>query len=153
MPFNFLWIGLVRLLFPNARFIHCRRNPIDTCLSIYSTQFTQSWGYASDRGDLAFYYRQYLRLMEHWRAVLPSDRLLDVDYEDATAAPEETARRLIAFCGLEWDPACLQPERNPDAVKTASTWQARQPIYRTSVERWRNYEPWIGELRLLLPDP
>jgi tetratricopeptide (TPR) repeat protein len=152
MPFNFLWIGLVHLLFPNARVIHCRRNPIDTCLSIYSTQFTQSWGYASERGDLAFYYRQYLRLMEHWRAVLPPDRFLDVDYEDATAAPEGAARRLVAFAGLEWDAACLQPERNPDAVKTASTWQARQPIYRSSVERWRNYEPWIGELRSLL-DP
>ena len=151
MPFNFLWIGLVHLLFPNARVIHCRRNPIDTCLSIYATQFTQSWGYASERGDLAFYYRQYLRLMEHWRTVMPSDRLLDVDYEDATAAPEAAARRLIAFSGLEWDDACLRPERNPDAVKTASTWQARQPIYRSSVERWRNYEPWIGELRQLLP--
>jgi tetratricopeptide (TPR) repeat protein len=152
MPFNFLWIGLAHLLFPNARVIHCRRNPVDTCLSIYSTLFTQNWGYASDRGDLVFYYRQYLRLMEHWRAVLPSDRFLDVDYEDATAAPEETARRLIAFTGLEWDDACLRPEKNPDAVKTASTWQARQPIYRTSVERWRHYEPWIGELRDLLPD-
>ena len=151
MPFNFFWIGLVHTLFPKARIVHCRRNPLDTCLSIYSTQFTQSWGYASDRGDLAFYYRQYLRLMAHWRAVLPADRLIDVDYEEATAAPEETARRLIAFCGLEWDPACLQPERNPDAVKTASKWQARQPIYRTSVERWRNYEPWLGELRGLLP--
>jgi tetratricopeptide (TPR) repeat protein len=151
MPFNFLWIGLVHLLFPNARIVHCRRNPIDTCLSIYATQFIQSWGYASERGDLAFYYRQYLRLMEHWRAVLPPDRLLDVDYEDTTAAPEETARRLIAFTGLDWDPACLLPERNPGAVKTASTWQARQPIYRSSVERWRHYEPWLGELRGLLP--
>ncbi|HEY3822716.1 MAG TPA: sulfotransferase [Polyangiaceae bacterium] len=151
MPFNFLWVGLVHLLFPNARVIHCRRNPIDTCLSIYATQFTQSWGYASERGDLAFYYRQYLRLMEHWRAVLPPGRLLDVDYEEATAAPEEVSRRLIAFCGLEWDAACLQPERNPGAVKTASTWQARQPIYRSSVERWRHYEHWIGELRGLLP--
>jgi tetratricopeptide (TPR) repeat protein len=153
MPFNFLWVGLVHLLFPNARIIHCRRNPLDTCLSIYSTHFRTIWAFASNRGDLAFYYRQYLRLMDHWRSVLPSDRLLDVDYEDATAAPEEVARRLVAFCGLEWDPACLEPERNPDAVKTASMWQARQPIYRTSVERWRHYEPWLGELRDLLPPP
>ncbi len=151
MPFNFLWLGLVHLLFPNARIVHCRRNPIDTCLSIYATQFIQTWGYASDRGDLAFYYRQYLRLMEHWREVLPPDRLLDVDYEDTTSAPEETARRLIAFTGLDWDPACLLPERNPGAVRTASTWQARQPIYRSSVERWRHYEPWLGELRGLVP--
>ena len=152
MPFNFLWIGLVHLLLPNARIVHCRRNAIDTCLSIYTTHFTQVPVYASDRRDLAFCYRQYLRLMEHWRAVLPSSRLLDVDYEDATCEPERAARRLIAFCGLDWDPACPQPERNPDAVKTASMWQARQPIYRTSVERWRSYEPWIGELLQLLPD-
>ena len=149
MPFNFLWIGLVHLLLPNARIIHCRRNPIDTCLSIYMTHFTENFGFASERGDLVFYYRQYLRLMDHWRAVLPSTRLHEVDYEDATAVPEETARRLVAFCGLDWDEACLRPERNPGAVKTASVWQARQPIYRSSVERWRNYEPWLGELRTL----
>ena len=151
MPFNFLWLGLVHLIFPNARIIHCRRNPIDTCLSIYTTQFTMRWDFASDRGDLAFYYRQYLCLMDHWRTVLPSDRLLDIDYEDVTADPEGAARRLIAFCGLDWDPACLQPERNRDAVRTASLWQARQPIYRHSVERWRHYEPWLGELRQLMP--
>jgi tetratricopeptide (TPR) repeat protein len=147
MPFNFLWVGLVHAVLPKARIVHCRRNPVDTCLSIYTTHFAQDWGFASDRGDLAAYYRQYVRLMNHWREVLPRDRLLDVDYEDATAAPEPTARRLVAFCGLDWDPACLEPERNPDAVRTASKWQARQPIYRTSVERWRNYEPWLGELR------
>jgi hypothetical protein len=78
--------------------------------------------------------------------------MIDVDYEQAIADPEKTARRLIAFCGLEWDPACLDPARNGDAVRTASRWQARQPIYRTSVERWRNYEPWLGELRGLLPE-
>jgi len=90
--------------------------------------------------------------MDHWRAVLPADRQLDVDYEEATSLPEETARRLVAFCGLEWDAACLRPDRNADVVRTASRWQARQPIYRSYVERWRNYEPWIGELRSLLPD-
>jgi tetratricopeptide (TPR) repeat protein len=151
MPFNFLWIGLVHLLWPNARIIHCRRNPIDTCLSIYVTQFNENFGFASERGDLVFYYRQYLRLMDHWRSVLPSTRLLELDYEDATAAPEETARRLLEFCGLSWDEACLRPERNDGAVRTASVWQARQPIYRSSVERWRNYEPWLGELRTLAP--
>jgi tetratricopeptide (TPR) repeat protein len=151
MPFNFLWIGVAHLLLPRARVIHCRRNPIDTCLSIYQTQFAQHWGFASDRADLAAYYRQYLRLMEHWRAVLPADRFAEVDYEDATRDPEATARRLVAFCGLPWDPACLSPERNPDAVRTASKWQARQPIYRSSVERWRNYQAWLGELRELAP--
>ena len=151
MPFNFLWIGLVHLLLPRARIIHCRRTPIDTCLSIYQTQFTDNWGFAGDRGDLVAYYRQYQRLMDHWRGVLPADRLLEIDYEEATARPDAAARRRCRFCGLEWDDACLRPDRNPDAVKTASKWQARQPIYRTSVERWRRYEPWIGELRQLLP--
>jgi tetratricopeptide (TPR) repeat protein len=151
MPFNFLWVGLVHALLPGARFVHCRRNPIDTCLSIYSTYFAENWGFTSDRGDLAAYHGQYVRLTDHWRSVLPGDRMIDVDYEQAIADPEETARRLIAFCGLEWDPACLSPDRNADAVRTASRWQARQPIYRTSVERWRNYEPWLGELRGLLP--
>jgi tetratricopeptide (TPR) repeat protein len=151
MPFNFLWLGLVHLLLPRARIIHCRRNPVDTCLSIYQTQFSQSWSFASDRGDLAAYYRQYLRLMDHWRAVLPPRALLEVDYEEATSAPGAIARRLVEFCGLEWSEACLEPERNPDAVRTANKWQARQPVYRTSVERWRHYAPWLGELRTLLP--
>jgi hypothetical protein len=84
--------------------------------------------------------------MDHWRAVLPPGVMLEVDYEEATAAPEDVARRLVAFAGLEWDDACAKPERNADAVRTANKWEARQPVYRSSVERWRNYEPWLGEL-------
>lgn len=151
MPLNFLWAGLVHTLFPRMRFVHCRRNPVDTCLSLYTTHLATRWAFTNDRGDLAFYHRQYLRLMDHWRSVLPADRLLDVDYEDVTQAPEASARRLVAFAGLDWDAACLAPERNPDAVRTASKWQVRQPIYRSSVDRWRLYEPWLGELRDLLP--
>jgi hypothetical protein len=90
--------------------------------------------------------------MEHWRAVLPPDRFFEVDYEELTADPELLTRQLIQFCGLEWDNACLRPQDNARAVKTSSLWQARQPVYRSSVERWRNYEPWIGELRELLPN-
>lgn len=150
MPFNFLWVGLVLLLFPNARVVHCRRSPIDTCLSIYSTPFTVSWGFTSAFEDLAWYYRLYRRLIAHWRRVIPSERLLDVDYEGVVAEPEATVRRLISFAGLDWNAACLRPEENRDAVRTASSWQARQPIYTTSVDRWRHYEPWIGELRGLL---
>jgi hypothetical protein len=150
MPFNFFWVGLVHMLFPNARIVHARRSPVDTCFSIYATAFTATWGFASSPEDLAWYHRRYVRLVEHWRTVIPSDRLLDVDYEDLVAEPEETARQLIAFTGLEWDAACLRPEDNRDAVRTASSWQARQPIYQSSVGRWRHYEPWIGELRALL---
>ena len=145
-PFNFLATGLIHLALPRARFIHCRRNPIDTCLSIFFTRFATPRPFAYDRGDLAFYYRQYQRLMAHRRTVLPPDRLLEVDYEALTADPEPVTRRMIEFCGLDWDDACLAPEGNRRVVRTASVWQARQPIYRSSVERWRNYELWLGEL-------
>jgi tetratricopeptide (TPR) repeat protein len=151
MPHNFMWIGLIHLVFPRARIIHCRRNPVDTCLSIYFTQFVRRMNFASDRGDLVFEYRQYERLMAHWRAVLSLDRFLEVNYEALVADQEASTRRLIAFCGLDWDDACLRPEANRRTVQTASVWQARQPVYRSSVERWRNYEPWLGELRELLP--
>jgi hypothetical protein len=89
--------------------------------------------------------------MAHWRQVLPPDRLIDVDYEVLVADPEPQARRLIAACGLAWNDACLAPHRNTRTIKTASLWQARQPVYKTSVERWRRYEPWLGEFRELLP--
>ena len=150
MPHNFMWIGLIHLVFPKARIIHCRRHPADTCLSIYFTHFLRTMSFASDRSDLVHEYRQYERLMAHWRAVLPADRFLEVDYEALTADRESWTRRLIAFAGLEWDDVCLRPEDNERIVKTASVWQARQPVYRTSVARWRNYEPWLGELRALL---
>jgi Flp pilus assembly protein TadD len=149
MPFNFLWAGLVHLLLPRARIVHCRRDPLDTCVSIYSTLFAQSWGFASDRRDLALYYRQYARLIEHWRSVLPEDRFLDVDYEAVIRSPESEAMRLIRFAGLEWSPLCAAPEKNPTVVRTASKWQARQPVFQRSVGRWRHYEPWLGALSSL----
>jgi tetratricopeptide (TPR) repeat protein len=150
-PANLELLGLIGLAFPNARIIHCRRRPIDTCLSIYFTNFLERHDYAWNRGDLVFFYRQYERLMDHWRRVLPSDRFTEVEYEALIAHSEVETRRLIAFCGLDWDDACLAPERNQRVVKTWSMWQARQPVYKTSVERWRRYEPWLGELRELLP--
>jgi tetratricopeptide (TPR) repeat protein len=146
---NFLRLGLIHRILPNATLIHCRRHPVDTALSIFATNF--DYEYAADRGDLVFFFRQYQRLMAHWRQALPPDRLIDVDYEALVADPEPQARRLIAACGLDWDDACLEPHRNTRKITTASLWQARQPIYRTSVERWRRYEPWLGEFRELLP--
>jgi tetratricopeptide (TPR) repeat protein len=150
MPFNFFWVGLVHLLLPGARFVHSRRNPVDTCLSVYTTPLAAAHPLPRGLEDLAWYYRLYRRLMDHWHTVVPEDRLIDADYEDVVSDREATARRLIAFAGLEWDAACLRPEDNRDAVRTASQWQARQPVYRSSVERWRRYEPWIGELMTLL---
>lgn len=151
MPGNFMRLGLIHRVFPNATIVHCRRRPIDTAFSIFTTDFVTNLDYAGTRRDLVFYIRQYQRLMDHWRSALPPDRLVEVDYEALVADPEPQARRLIAASGLAWDDACLAPHRNPRKVDTASAWQVRQPIYRTSVERWRRYEPWLGELRELAP--
>jgi hypothetical protein len=151
LPFNFLSAGLLHTLFPNARIIHCRRHPVDVCISTYFTYFESQMNFACSKEDLVFAYRQYERMMQHWRRVLPADRLFEIDYEGLIAEPESHARRLIGFCGLDWDDACLRPQDNERAVRTASFWQARQPIYRTSAERWRRYEPWLGPLRELLP--
>ena len=150
-PRNFELLWLIRLALPDARVIHCRRHPVDTCLSIFFANFSARQDYACDRGDLVFFYRQYERLMDHWRRALPADRFTEVEYETLIADREAETRRLVAFCGLDWDDACLTPERNGRVVKTASLWQARQPVYETSVDRWRRYEPWLGELKELMP--
>jgi tetratricopeptide (TPR) repeat protein len=150
-PRNFEMLGLIRVAMPAARIIHCRRRALDTALSIFFTNFGARLEYAWDRGDLVFAYRQYERLMDHWRRLLPADRFTEVQYETLVADREAETRRMVAICGLDWDEACLAPERNRRVVRTASLWQARQPVYTTSVERWRRYEPWLGELRELLP--
>ena len=150
MPFNFLWAGLIHIAFPRATIIHCRRTAIDTALSIHQTHFHPSLAFPTGGAELVAYFRSYQRLIDHWRRVLPGDRFIEVDYEDLTCAPEPVIRRIIAACGLAWHDACLRPESNPRAVNTPSKWQARQPIYRTSVARWRRYEPWLGPLRALV---
>jgi tetratricopeptide (TPR) repeat protein len=152
MPFNFLWAGLIHVTFPRAIIIHCRRTAIDTALSIHQTHFHPSMPFPTGGAELVAYFRSYQRLVDHWRSVLPADRFIEVDYEDLTRAPEPVIRRIIAACGLAWHDACLRPESNLRAVKTPSKWQTRQPIYRTSVERWRRYEPWLGPLRALVDD-
>jgi tetratricopeptide (TPR) repeat protein len=152
MPFNFLWAGLIHLTFPRAIIIHCRRAAVDTALSIHQTHFHPGLAFPTGGEELVEYFRSYQRIVSHWRNVLPPDRFIDVDYEELTSAPEAVIRRIIAACGLAWDDACLRPESNPRAVKTPSKWQTRQPIYRTSVARWRRYEPWLGPLRALVED-
>ena len=148
---NFGLLGLIQCALPAARVIHCRRHPVDTALSIYFSNFGARHAYAVDRGDIVAFYRHYERMMDHWRSVLPADRFTEVRYETMVADREAETRRLVAFLGLEWDDACMAPEKNRRPVKTASVWQARQPVYKTSVERWRRYEPWLGDLRDLLP--
>lgn len=146
MPGNFLYLGLIGLLFPRARVIHVRRHPIDNCLSIFFQSFNDAHGYAFDLRELGLYYRDYERLMAHWRRVLPNP-LLEFPYEDLVADQEAASRRLIGFCGLPWDDACLHFHETERAVHTASHWQVRQPIYRSSVERWRRYDEFLGPLK------
>jgi tetratricopeptide (TPR) repeat protein len=149
-PFNAINVGLLNALFPNARFIYCRRHPVDNCLSIYMANFRFPPSYAHDREDLVFAYRESERLAAHWKNVIPQDRLFEIRYEDLVLNRDAITRRLIEFCGLEWEEACLFPERNDRLVLTASQWQARQPVYQTSVDRWKNYEPWLGAFAGLL---
>jgi tetratricopeptide (TPR) repeat protein len=151
-PQNSHYIPLIHVVFPRARIIHCRRHPVDTCLSIYFQSFARRMDFAYDRSDLLSFYRQYIRLMAHWRSVLPTDRFLEIQYEELVSDREPMTRKMIAFCGLDWNEACLHSERNRRPVRTASVWQARQPVYQTSVARWRNYEPWLGPLGELLSD-
>jgi len=150
MPGNFQWLGLIHSACPGAHIVHTRRHPVDTCLSIFFQNFGASHTYGTDLGDLAFYYREYTRLMDHWRSVLPANRFLEISYEDLVADPERRSRQVMDIIGLEWDERCLDFHRTERSVITASHWQVRQKIYRTSMARWRNYEPFLGPLRELL---
>jgi Sulfotransferase family len=147
MPINFRHLGLIRLALPQARIIHVRRDPVDTCLSCYSILFMGNQPHAYELGELGRYYHSYQRLMAHWRTVLPPDAMLEVDYEDVVADLEGQARRMVAYCGLDWDAACLSFHRTQRPVRTASAVQVRQPIYRDAIGRWRPAEV---ELRPLL---
>ena len=146
LPANFRLVGLIRLALPNARIIHVRRNPIDTCFSIYTKLFLDNIGFAYDLGELGRYYSAYETLMTHWRAVLPAGIMLEVQYEALVGDFEQEARRIVAACGLDWDERCLEFHKNERNVRTASAVQVRQPIYRTSVGRWRHYEEHLGPL-------
>jgi tetratricopeptide (TPR) repeat protein len=149
LPTNFLALGLIHAALPAARIIHMRRNPADTCLSIYFQHFEAANTYANDLDDLAHYYREYQRLMDHWRRLLPAGRMLEVSYEDLVENPQRETRRMLDFMGLPWDPACLEFHRAARSVVTASKWQVRQAVNTTSVARWRNYEAFIGPLTSL----
>ncbi len=146
LPTNFLFLGLIALLLPKARVIHCLRDPMDVGVSIFFQRFAQGHDYAYDLSDIAAYTVQYVRLMEHWKSVLPMP-IHEVRYESLVNDQEQESRKLIDFCGLEWDEACLQFERSERVVSTASNWQVRQPVYHRSVQRWRHYEPFLGPLR------
>jgi tetratricopeptide (TPR) repeat protein len=146
MPSNFVFIGLIHLMMPNAKIIHTMRDPVDTCVSCFSKLFVSGTPFCYDLSELGRYYRMYSQLMDHWKTLLPAGTIFDVSYEELTMDLEEQARRLIDHCGLQWDAQCLQFDRNPRPVSTASNVQVRQPIFRSSVHRWHRYRDYIGPL-------
>jgi tetratricopeptide (TPR) repeat protein len=149
LPANFFYLGLIHAAFPDARFIHMQRHPIDTCLSIYFQHFFNIGPYANDLASLADYYRQYLRIMAYWRERLPEKTLLEVPYEQLVGDQVGWTRRMLEFLGLPWDARCLEFDSTDRVVITASKWQVRQKIHSSSAGRHRNYEQFLGPLREL----
>jgi hypothetical protein len=144
LPDNYLCLGFIATLFPRTKVIHCRRDLRDVALSCWSTDFSEvPW--AGDVEQMVGWFAQYRRVMAHWRRVLPLG-VLDVDYEEMVADLEGVARRMVAFCGLEWDAACLEPHKARRPVATASSAQVRQPVHGGSVGRWKKYEQALPEL-------
>jgi tetratricopeptide (TPR) repeat protein len=146
LPVNFLHLGLLHLALPNARIIHARRDPIDTCVSCFTRLFGGEQQFSYDLGELGRYYCRYESLMAHWRATLPPGAMLEVDYEQVVDDLETQARHIVDYCGLEWDEACLRFYETKRQVHTSSAAQVRQPIYRSAVGRWRPYRRWLGPL-------
>lgn len=149
---NFLFLGLLHLALPQARIIHVRRDPLDTCLSCYSKSFLANISYTHDLTALGRYYAAYRRLMAHWRDVLPPETMMEVDYETFVADFPAEARRLVGFCGLPWDDRCLDFYRNERCVRTASAYQVRRPLFSSSIGRWRPYAEFLSPLVDALSD-
>jgi len=145
MPHNFYSLGLISLLFPNATIIHCQRSPVDICLSIYFQHFNKQHAYSNDLTMLGKYYHQYADLMNHWKSVLDLN-IIDLKYENVINNPEEETRRLLNECKLEWNPSCLNFHKNKRVVLTPSYDQVRQPLYTSSVAKWKKYEHHLSEL-------
>lgn len=149
MPHNFQALGLIALMFPRAKIIHCRRHPLDTILSCWMQNFNDGHAYARTLEDAAHHYKEYLRLMAHWKAVLPLP-VFELDYEKMVGDQEATTRALLDFAGLDWDPRCLAFHEVQRTVMTASIWQVRQPLYSRSVARHKRYDRHMGEARKIL---
>jgi tetratricopeptide (TPR) repeat protein len=150
-PLNFEHLGLIMLTFPNARIIHCRRDAMDVCLSIYLQHFSERHDFAYSFTDIAEFYGQYEQLMAHWHSVFPG-RIHDVQYEDLVADFETVSRGMFEYLNLAWDDKCLAFHKTSRPIGTASHWQVRQPLYNRSVARWRQYEPYLEELLAALGD-
>jgi hypothetical protein len=149
MPNNFAYAGFIQLVLPNAKIIDARRHPLGCCLSVFKQHFARGQGFAYDLGDLGRYYRDYVALMSHFDTVLPG-RIHRVIYETMVDNTEAEVRRLLDYCGLPFEERCLRFYDNARAVRTASSEQVRQPIFRDAMEHWRHYEPWLGPLKSAL---
>jgi hypothetical protein len=150
-PLNYLYLGLIRLALPCAKVVHVTRNPMDSCYGMFRTLFRAGYPFSYDFSDLATYFLAYRRLMSHWQEVL-GDWFMDVSYEALVEDQERISRAMIEFCGLEWQDACLDFQRNASPIATASSAQVRQPIYRDALQRWRHYETQLEPLATMLRD-
>jgi hypothetical protein len=149
MPNNFMHIGLIHLILPNAKIVDARRHPMASCFSAFKQHFARGQGFSYDLTDVGRYYRDYVELMAHFDAVLPG-RIHRVIYEDMVDDPEGQTRRLLAYCGLPFEAACLRFYDNDRPVRTASSEQVRRPIFREGLDQWRNYAPWLAALEAAL---
>jgi hypothetical protein len=152
MPNNFRHLGLIHLMFPNARIIDARREPMACCFGNLKQLYARGQEFAYSVEDIARYYRTYLELMAHWEAVLPPGRVLRVPHEEVVEDLEGSVRRILGYCGLEFEPACREFHKTERSVRTASSEQVRQPIFREGLDQWKNYEPWLGPLKDALGD-
>ena len=146
MPQNFLLLGLLHAFFPAAKIVHCRRNPLDTCISCFTVLFGDGQEFAYDLSELGEYYGMYAALMKHWEQVLPAGSWLTIDYEEVVEDIRRSAARLLDHCGLPWDEACVSFHENKRPVQTASVYQVRQPLYRSSIGRWQRFAKHLGPL-------
>jgi hypothetical protein len=151
MPNNFRYIGLIHLMLPNAKIIDARREPMACCFGNLKQLFSTGQEFSYSVDDIARYYRTYLELMRHWNEALPG-RILTVQHEDLVDDLESNVRRILDYCGLPFEPACLEFHKTERSVRTASSEQVRRPISREGLEQWRNYEPWLAPLKEALAD-
>nr|WP_028914260.1 sulfotransferase [Pseudorhodobacter ferrugineus] len=152
MPANFVFLGAIHALMPNAKIIHMVRDPVDTCLSCFTRLFDKAQYHSYDQIELGTYYNNYRRLMSHWRDVLPKDAFMDVRYENIVEDFEPNVRALIEWCNLDWNEACMSPHKTKRSVRTASVTQVREPIYKTSVKKWKAYQKQLQPLLNTLGD-
>jgi hypothetical protein len=151
MPNNFRHIGLIHLILPNARIIDARREPMACCFSNFKQLFASGQEFTYDIEDIARYYRSYVQLLRHWDDALPG-KVLRIQHEDVVEDLEGNVRRILDFCGLPFEPACLAYHKTERSVRTASSEQVRRPIFKEGINQWRHFEPWLGSLRSALGD-